>query len=73
MEQHALGSLWPVPTLNLGGLGRLGGPTTFDEGVATVHDAVAAGINLLDLAPLWRRQGRGCGWPPPTGFPPACE
>src|SRR5207247_1337229 len=29
------------------------GPTTFDECVATVHDSVAAGINLLDLAPRY--------------------
>jgi hypothetical protein len=52
MEQHALGSLWPVSTLTLGGggLGMLRGPTTFYECVATVHDAVADGINLLDLA-----------------------
>jgi hypothetical protein len=52
MEQQALGSLWPVSTLTLGGggLGMLWGPMTFDECVATVYDAVAAGINLLDLA-----------------------
>jgi aryl-alcohol dehydrogenase-like predicted oxidoreductase len=31
----------------------LWGPTTFDECVATVHDAVAAGVNLLDLAPRY--------------------
>ncbi|MBV9152023.1 MAG: aldo/keto reductase [Alphaproteobacteria bacterium] len=31
----------------------LWGPTTFDECVATVHAAVAAGINLLDLAPRY--------------------
>jgi aryl-alcohol dehydrogenase-like predicted oxidoreductase len=29
------------------------GETTFDECVATVHDAVAAGINLIDLAPRY--------------------
>jgi aryl-alcohol dehydrogenase-like predicted oxidoreductase len=47
--------LWPVSTLTLGGggLGMLWGPTSFDECVATVHDAVAAGINLLDLAPRY--------------------
>lgn len=28
-------------------------PTIFDECVATVHNAVAAGINLLDLAPRY--------------------
>jgi aryl-alcohol dehydrogenase-like predicted oxidoreductase len=55
MKQHSFGSLWPVSTLTLGGggLGMLWGPTTFDECVATVHDAVAAGINLLDLAPRY--------------------
>ncbi len=29
------------------------GETTFDEGVATVHEAIAAGINLIDLAPRY--------------------
>jgi aryl-alcohol dehydrogenase-like predicted oxidoreductase len=55
MKQHAFGRLWPVSTLTLGGggLGMLWGPTSFDECVATVHDAVAAGINLLDLAPRY--------------------
>ena len=58
MKQHEFGRLWPVSELTLGGggLGMLWGPTTFDECVATVHDAVAAGINLLDLAP---RYGNG--------------
>src|ERR1044072_4420023 len=31
----------------------LWGPTTLEECIATVHDAVAAGINLLDLAPRY--------------------
>jgi aryl-alcohol dehydrogenase-like predicted oxidoreductase len=55
MKTHAFGRLWSVSTLTLGGggLGMLWGPTTFDECVATVHDAVAAGINLLDLAPRY--------------------
>ena len=45
----------PVSPLTLGGggLGMLWGPTTFDECVATVHAAVDAGINLLDLAPRY--------------------
>jgi hypothetical protein len=53
MKVHAFGSLPPVSTLTLGGggLGMLWGPTTFDECVATVHAAVAAGVNLFDLAP----------------------
>src|ERR1700744_1281970 len=55
MKLHAFGSLFPVSTLTLGGggLGMLWGKTTFDECVATVQDAVAAGINLLDLAPRY--------------------
>src|SRR5579863_8550360 len=55
MEQHAFGGLWPVSRLTLGGggLGMLWGKTTFEECVATVHEAVAAGINLLDLAPRY--------------------
>jgi aryl-alcohol dehydrogenase-like predicted oxidoreductase len=52
---HKFGSLFPVSTLTLGGggLGMLWGQTTFEECVATVHAAVAAGINLLDLAPRY--------------------
>ncbi len=55
MLQHGFGSLPPVSTLTLGGggLGMLWGATTFEECVATVHEAVAAGITLLDLAPRY--------------------
>src|SRR5271163_4397531 len=55
MKQKPFGRLWPVSALTLGGggLGMLWGATTFDECVATVHDAVSAGINLLDLAPRY--------------------
>jgi aryl-alcohol dehydrogenase-like predicted oxidoreductase len=55
MQQHPFGKLPPVSALTLGGggLGMLWGATTFDECVATVHDAVAAGITLLDLAPRY--------------------
>lgn len=55
MQQHPFGHLFPVSTLTLGGggLGMLWGTTTFDECVATVHAAVAAGITLLDLAPRY--------------------
>ena len=55
MKQHSFGRLWPVSTLTLGGggLGMLWGATTVEECVATVHDAVASGINLLDLAPRY--------------------
>jgi aryl-alcohol dehydrogenase-like predicted oxidoreductase len=55
MHHHSFGPLPPVSTLTLGGggLGMLWGETTVDECIATVHDAVAAGINLLDLAPRY--------------------
>ena len=55
MERHHLGKLWPVSALTLGGggLGMVWGETTFEECVATVHAAVAAGIDLLDLAPRY--------------------
>jgi len=55
MEQKSFGRLAPVSVLTLGGggLGMLWGETTFEECVATVHDAVAAGITLFDLAPRY--------------------
>jgi aryl-alcohol dehydrogenase-like predicted oxidoreductase len=55
MQQHTFGKLPAVSTLTLGGggLGMLWGVTTFDECVATVHAAIAAGITLLDLAPRY--------------------
>ena len=55
MQQLSFGRLRPVSALTLGGggLGMVWGETTFDECVATVHDAVAAGINLIDLAPSY--------------------
>jgi aryl-alcohol dehydrogenase-like predicted oxidoreductase len=55
MQQKRLGRLWPVSALTLGGggLGMVWGETTFEECVATVHDAVAAGITLIDLAPSY--------------------
>ena len=55
MEQRNLGRLWPVSVLTLGGggIGMVWGETSFEECVATVHDAVKAGINLIDLAPTY--------------------
>jgi aryl-alcohol dehydrogenase-like predicted oxidoreductase len=55
MRHHPFGGLPPVSTLTLGGggLGMLWGETSFEECVATVHAAVSAGINLLDLAPRY--------------------
>ena len=57
LEHRPLGSLGPVSVLSLGGggLGQVWGPTDRDEAVATVHAAVAAGIDLLDLAPMYGR------------------
>src|SRR6266853_6749732 len=55
MRQHSFGRLPPVSALTLGGggLGMVWGQTTFDECVATVHAAVAAGLTLFDLAPRY--------------------
>src|SRR6516162_1473743 len=55
MRQQSFGGLWPVSALTLGGggLGMVWGETTFEECVATVHEAVSAGINLIDLAPRY--------------------
>src|SRR4051794_27569044 len=55
MQQQDLGSLAAVSKLTLGGggLGMVWGATSWDECVATVHAAVAAGINLIDLAPRY--------------------
>ena len=55
MQQRSLGGLWPdsVLTLGGGGIGMVWGETSFDECVATVRDAVTAGINLIDLAPTY--------------------
>jgi aryl-alcohol dehydrogenase-like predicted oxidoreductase len=55
MQHHPFGPLPPVSVLTLGGggLGMLWGATTFDECVATVHAAIAAGITMLDLAPRY--------------------
>src|SRR5271169_3420437 len=55
MRQNSFGKLPPVSALTLGGggIGMVWGETTFDECVASVHAAVAAGINLIDLAPRY--------------------
>ena len=55
MQQNPFGPLPPVSQLTLGGgLGMLWGRTRFAECVATVHEAVASGITLFDLAPRYR-------------------
>jgi aryl-alcohol dehydrogenase-like predicted oxidoreductase len=55
MQQRSLGNLWSVSVLTLGGggIGMVWGETSLEECVATVHAAVAAGINLIDLAPTY--------------------
>src|SRR5919204_851761 len=55
MEMRRLGELRPVSALTLGGagLGQLWGTTSREEAVATMREAVDAGITLLDLAPRY--------------------
>ena len=55
MQQRPFGKLGTVSALTLGGggLGRIWGPTTREECVATAREAVEAGIDLLDLAPSY--------------------
>lgn len=55
MRMRTLGRLWPVSALSLGGggLGQVWGQTTRDEAVATVREAVDAGITLIDVAPSY--------------------
>ena len=59
MNYRDLGPLGPVSALTLGGggLGQVWGETTRAEAIATVRDAVDAGITLLDLAPSYGRDG----------------
>ena len=75
MRQNNFGRLPPVSTLTLGGggIGMVWGETSFEECVATVHATVAAGINLIDLAPRYgdgtaeRVVGEAFGGRLPTG------
>ena len=57
MNYRPLGPLGPVSALTLGGggLGQVWGETTREEAIATVREAVDAGITLLDLAPSYGR------------------
>ena len=50
-----LGSLWPVSPLTIGGggIGQVWGPTSRDEAVATLREAIEAGITLIDVAPTY--------------------
>jgi aryl-alcohol dehydrogenase-like predicted oxidoreductase len=55
METRLLGHMGAVSSLTLGGggLGQVWGATTHGEAVATVSDAVAAGITVFDVAPMY--------------------
>ena len=56
MQQHTLGKTGfevSVLTLGGGGIGMVWGPTTDEECVETVKAAVASGVNVLDLAPVY--------------------
>jgi len=56
MEQRALGKTgFQVSALTLGGggIGMVWGPTTDEECIETVKAAVASGVNILDLAPVY--------------------
>ena len=56
MQQRTLGKTGlqvSVLTLGGGGIGMVWGPTTHEECVETVKAAVANGVNMLDLAPMY--------------------
>ena len=55
MEQRTFGKLGQISCLTLGGggIGQVWGPTSREEAVATVREAVDVGINFLDVAPAY--------------------
>ena len=55
MQTRPFGALGEVSALTLGGggVGQVWGQTTREEAVATVREAVDAGITFLDMAPLY--------------------
>ncbi len=73
MRTSDLGPLANVSRLTLGGggLGQLWGETTPAEAIATLSEAVEAGINLIDTAPLYRNCedviGAAFAGAPPSG------
>jgi aryl-alcohol dehydrogenase-like predicted oxidoreductase len=60
-------------TLGGGGIGMVWGPTTEEEGIETVKQAVACGINMIDVAPVYGRGKAeeivGTAWPDLTPKP----
>src|SRR5512135_786869 len=57
MEKRPFGKLGEVSCLTLGGggTGQVWGPTSRDEAIATVREAVDSGIDFLDVAPAYGR------------------
>ncbi len=55
MEKRTFGRLGEISCLTLGGggIGQVWGPTSREEAVATVREAVEAGITFLDVAPSY--------------------
>src|ERR1700737_2456341 len=55
MEKRTFGRLGEISCLTLGGggIGQVWGPTSREEAVATVWEAVEAGITFLDVAPSY--------------------
>ena len=56
MQHRTLGKIGfevSILTLGGGGIGMVWGPTTDEECIGTVKAAVASGVNLLDLAPMY--------------------
>jgi len=70
MQQRRLGKTgFQVSALTLGGggIGMVWGPTTDEECIETVKAAVASGVNMLDLAPVYGKgkseEVVGQAWP----------
>lgn len=57
MKQNQMGRLWPISALTIGGggIGQVWGDTTRDEAITVLTDAIDAGVNLIDVAPLYGR------------------
>src|SRR5437870_3266598 len=76
MQQRILGKTgFPVSAVTLGGggIGMVWGPTTEEECVETVKQAVACGINIIDVAPVYGKGKAeeivGQAWPGLTPKP----
>jgi aryl-alcohol dehydrogenase-like predicted oxidoreductase len=76
MQQRRLGKTGfqvSAVTLGGGGIGMVWGPTTEEECIATVKQAVAGGINIIDVAPVYGRgkaeEMVGQAWPELTAKP----